>query len=366
MTAAKRNRKQKATRQGEEKHRKSSLIKSVAENSFLIALSIVIPLLLFEALMFLILQYPAFGNWGSLKIAKQIYENDTRNIIQFEPAFARYDPELTYTLKPGRFHFKNPEFNVAYRVNRLGLRDDDASLTKPDVIVLGDSEAMGWGVPQEETYAKRLEQKSRFKVINAAVSSYGTVREMRLLDRLDLSNAKYLIIHYMQNDDIENHVFAKSRNTLRISSEETYDSMRQLYRTLQAYYPGKYIRLSLKYGLGVEIGPNAGSKAAPSTVTLHDSQERLFLNAVMHASHVDLTRLQIIVLNTDADAAFSTRLREEIRQGNYPPYIKKMAVLHPVPKMDRHCFFILDEHMRATGHAVIADELFFLLTSHRF
>lgn len=366
MTAIKGSRKQKTSQQAGGKKLNSSPIKSVTANGLLIALSIIVPLLFFEALMGLILHYPSFGNWGSLKIAKQIYENDYRNIIQFEPAFARYDAELTYTLKPGHFHFSNPEFNVAYEVNRLGLRDSDASLTKPDVIVIGDSEAMGWGVPQTDTYAKYIEQKSRFKVLNAAVSSYGTVREMRLLDRLDLSNAKILIIHYMQNDDIENHFFAKNRNVLRISSQETYEETRQLYRSLKAYYPGKYIRLSLRYGLGMDIGPHAAPKGAPSSIELHDSRERLFLNAVMHASHADLTRMQIVVLNTDADATFSMRLREEIQKGDYPPHIKKIKVLHPVPKMDRQCFFTLDEHMRVKGHAVVADELFFLLTSRRF
>jgi len=40
------------------------------------------------------------------------------------------------------------EFTNEVRVNHLGVRDDEASLVAPDVIVIGDSHAMGWGVDQ--------------------------------------------------------------------------------------------------------------------------------------------------------------------------------------------------------------------------
>ena len=53
--------------------------------------------------------------------------------------------------------------------------------------MLGDSHAMGWGVEQEEALPQVLARKSGRKVLNAAVSSYGTVREMLMLDRLDTS-----------------------------------------------------------------------------------------------------------------------------------------------------------------------------------
>lgn len=338
----------------------------MAEKVFIVALGMIVPLLFFEALIFTILHYPAFGNWRSLTFVQLIYDNDYRNIIQFEPAFAQYDPELMYTLKPGTFHFQNPEFKVVYRVNRLGLRDSDESLIKPDAIVLGDSNAMGWGVRQEETYAKILEEKSRLKVLNAAVSSYGTAREMRLLDRLDTSNTKFLIIHYMQNDDIENHFFSKNRYALRTGGQRVYEDMVQLYQKQKTYYPGKYIRLTFQYGLGASTNHSAGpGKTAPIT-ELHDRREKLFLNAVMQASHVDLTRMKIIVLNTEADdPTFSKRLQAEIGNGDYPPYIKRMTVLPLAPKLDRQCFFALDEHIRAKGHAMIADEILKSLKTNR-
>jgi len=68
------------------------------------------------------------------------------NIIQMDSRCAQYDSSLFYTLKPGSFQFENREFTNDFKVNRLGLRDDEKSLNMPKAIVLGDSYAMGWGV----------------------------------------------------------------------------------------------------------------------------------------------------------------------------------------------------------------------------
>src|SRR5262247_1177276 len=58
----------------------------------------------------------------------------------------RYDPRLTYMLRFGGCHFTNVEFDTDIKVNSFGLRDDEDSLKDPEVIVLGDSQAMGFGV----------------------------------------------------------------------------------------------------------------------------------------------------------------------------------------------------------------------------
>ena len=118
-------------------------------------------------------------------VARYIYGTVARDVVQFDPAFARYDAELLYTLRPGRFTFSQFEFRTPYEVNSLGVRDDEASLAAPEIVVVGDSVAMGWGVEQDETFAQLIERRTSRRVLNASVSSYGTVRELRLLDRID-------------------------------------------------------------------------------------------------------------------------------------------------------------------------------------
>src|SRR5262249_10782394 len=103
-----------------------------------------------------------------------------RNIVQLDTGRARYDAELLYTLRPGRFTFANVEYATPYEVNSLGVRDDEASLAQPEIVVAGDSYAMGWGVQQGDAFPQVIEQKTGRRVLNAAVASYGTVRELRL------------------------------------------------------------------------------------------------------------------------------------------------------------------------------------------
>src|SRR4029077_3494943 len=110
---------------------------------------------LLEALLLLLLHVPRLT--GTLprpvrRLVQQVYRHFNRALIQFDPQCAQYDAGLTYTLKPGTCTFENIEFRTEIHVNRAGLRDEETSLDAPDVIVLGDSHAMGWGVEQDRTF----------------------------------------------------------------------------------------------------------------------------------------------------------------------------------------------------------------------
>jgi hypothetical protein len=87
------------------------------------------------------------------------------------------------------------------------LRDDEESLFSPEIVVVGDSQAMGWGVSQDLTFSSLLENALGKPILNAAISSYGTARELKILERIDLSNLKFLIIQYSDNDYRENRTY---------------------------------------------------------------------------------------------------------------------------------------------------------------
>jgi hypothetical protein len=338
----------------------SAMLKSLGVKAVLMVLGLLVPLFFFEICMIATLHYPVLGKWGLLRIAKPIYENEYRSIIQFEPALAQYDPEVTYLLKPGTFHFRNPEFDVIYRVNSAGLRNEEDALHKPEIIVLGDSEAMGWGVRQEETYAGIIARKSKRKVLNAAVSSYGTVREMRLLDRLDTSNVRHIIIHYMDNDYLENAFFYRNNNIFRISRREQYEEVVNLYLKIKKYYPGKYIHLSLRNLLresSANGDPRLPHAGAGGLQDRDEKPETVFLNAVMNVPRTDLKQVKIIVLVSERTSGFPERLQEEIKRGAYPAYIRNMKVVSLVSKLESDCYYLLDDHLRARGHERIAAEL---------
>src|SRR5215831_11818654 len=171
------------------------------------------------------------------RLVQQVYRHFNRALIQFNPQCARYDPDVTYTLKPGGCTFGNLEFENKYDVNHLGLRDSADDLVAPDVIVIGDSHAMGWGVDQNQSFPRVLGQKTGLKVLNAAVSSYATVREMRMLDRLDASHMKVLVIQYADNDQPENRAFRDEHNQLTITSRQQYETIVDHYMAQRGYYP---------------------------------------------------------------------------------------------------------------------------------
>ena len=77
---------------------------------------------------------------------------------------------------------------VDFRTNSQGLRDREFSYDrvpgKLRIVMLGDSLTVGWGVPLEDTFAKRIERMYAAagidaEVINLGVGNYNTVQEVR-------------------------------------------------------------------------------------------------------------------------------------------------------------------------------------------
>ena len=90
---------------------------------------------------------------------------------------------------------------------------------------------------QEETLARVLARASGLKVLNASVSSFGTVREMKLLDRLDTSRLKVLIVQYNDTDLVENVAFREHGGTIPILAAGQYQATVDWYRARQGYWP---------------------------------------------------------------------------------------------------------------------------------
>ena len=289
---------------------------------------------------------------------ENLYAHDVRRIIQFDPDFSRYDPEVTYTLHPNAtLQFANVEFETEIRTNHLGLRDDERSLAAPEVIVLGDSITMGWGVQQEETFAELLEARLGRPVLNAGMPSYGTVRELRFLDRLDRSRLTCLLVQYAGNDVGENLAFATAGNRLAVLPEADYrrESDRHLRRI--RYVPGKYF-------YDVFIDPlvprwRFGTRDRPRLPKTSTTPAKDFLNAFLHATVADLSQVQLIVFQVkgrnEGQSMFADRLRQHLAEGSYPGWLRRMIILPVDAALTRTHYFDLDDHPNRAGHERIAD-----------
>ena len=292
--------------------------------------------------------------------ARELYWN-VQPLIQFTRACASYHEQLTYTLRPGVCVFGAPEFLNTYDVNHLGLRDDEASLEAPEIIVLGDSHAMGWGVEQNETFAQLLEAQTGRRVLNAAVSSYGTAREILNLRRLDRSRLRAVIIQYCDNDADENRSFLKHDAQLPIATLEDYLELVERQE-------------STHYVFGHELGRLVEGATEAWRESNHGDQfeDRSFNDSgdhpnvaeeflgVLDKAGVPLGGVRIIALELSNYRQYSEfvgllqkALRSRVSAADGPTIqaFDAATVIGP-PQHYR-----LDGHLNAEGHRILADAL---------
>ena len=119
-----------------------------------------------------------------------------------------YDETLGYALKPNTSHtHKSAEFNVVYRINKLGYRGKTYSKIKPlgmfRIVLIGDSHGFGWGINDDKNiFATILDQRlSGVEVINLSVSGYGTDQEFLRLKKEGLEYQPDLVILQITGND---------------------------------------------------------------------------------------------------------------------------------------------------------------------
>lgn len=319
---------------------------------------------LFEGILAVAFVYPKSGLLPR-EVLQSIYLRELRNVIQLMPECSQYDEYVSYTLKPGSCRFRNLEFDTSYDINSAGFRDDELSLESPEVVVLGDSFAMGWGVEQEETFAQTIETSLGLRTLNAGISSFGTAREMRVLERVDMSAVKYLVVQYMENDLAENLSLLEAGD-LKIYSPEDRANVIETLVPKAEYFLGKYSLTVAFYSWHYFKGDKMFGPGEPQTQPNDSSSSRelevdSFLYALQSAN-VDTSELSIILFEVGPynmnDSNFVDALRERLNGSQAEPVrMKEMIVLDASSFLNESHYFYLDEHINALGHKAIADRL---------
>jgi len=286
-----------------------------------------------------------------LNAFRAYYTQHLRSTIQMEPGCARYDSGLFYTLKPGQCTFKNLEFENSISVNSSGTRDDEKSLLNPEIIVLGDSFTMGWGVDQDSTFEKRLEKSLRTKVLNAGISSYGTVRELMLLKRFRQDSLKVIVIQYHASDLIENKEFKDHGDSLLISSKENYETTSRNVRNRIKYYPGKHSSLLFKFWLKDRLGRMEIRKPTGK----EDAQ--YFVNVLKKSAipkHIEIIVFEISSYG-NPNNSFLSALNDELLA--HSDLQSSITTLNVQPNLTSNDYFKIDDHINHSGHKKIAAQL---------
>ncbi len=165
----------------------------------LISLAIFVCLLVIAAV---IMEFTATDLQQKMRYAR------TRDVFQYSKERVVFDPVLGYRLTPNLdVAFSNAEFSTTVRTNAVGFRDDDASLSNPDVLFLGDSYVFGWGVERADGVEKQYEQRYGKKVLNMGVPGYSSIQEMLMLFKWSKSapvTGKQVFLFVTANDFIDN------------------------------------------------------------------------------------------------------------------------------------------------------------------
>jgi hypothetical protein len=306
--------------------------------------------LIFEAIISFGLRNPHIIPGFVAPYFQDYYLSQDRKIIQVTEC-AQYDSELFYMLKPGDCAFKNREFDVMNSVNSAGLRDDQSSLEKPSIVALGDSFTMGWGIPQDKTFSQVLENTVNKKVLNAGMSSFGTAREMILLERLNLSGLDQIIIQYHPNDFEENQQYVQEGFHLRVRTPYSYDSLKEAINGRTDYFVFKHLA-GVSKSFALQLRPRK-SKIPGDTV-----QAQMFLKILKHARVGDRAR-QVVVFKIDKygenTVGFENAVDHLLTQPEFSGMnIKTVRIGSPLESED---YFILDDHINENGHAKLAHRL---------
>lgn len=309
-----------------------------------------------EGILALFLSVPALAPNNMLRGMQAYYLHFDRDLLQFNPALTQHDPDVSYLLRPGQGTFSNREFSVDIVANSVGLRDDEADLTAPEVICLGDSFCQGWGVEAPETYPALLQRADR-KVLNAGMSSFGTVRELTLLKRLDRSALKTLIIQYCSNDAIENAEFVK-KGTIHIMSPMQYKQLIRSQEEWRNYRMGDYLRRMLPliaraYNPDDPIIKEAFAEASYEA----DMGEAELFMQVLQKAPVNLSNIHVIVIDLYSPWHPKTTFIADVNRLAAAQNELNVTAIDLCGKLSDKDYFRLDDHLNAAGHITVATAL---------
>ena len=288
-----------------------------------------------------------------------VYLSGFMNCIQYDRSLSQFDSQLQYTLKPGSGTFENWEFNTTVNVNSLGLRDSEERLQAPEVIFLGDSYTMGWGVVEKDSFVRRFEEKTGKKCLNAGVSSYGTAREYLMLKRLAVDSCRLLVVQYCENDYTENYVFSQYGEQLIPEQEllDKYDRSGRINLLVKRYFPFKYLYWMLRslsshrHGNARHLSQDAVQADGQPTGTDHRASLRKVLEAVR-----GYYKGPIVLFHVDKPIypAISQQVAQVV-EDNKDLNIHWLDMRKA--RLNENDFFLFDPHLTGNGHEKVADFL---------
>ncbi|MEK7255522.1 MAG: hypothetical protein AAB316_12310 [Bacteroidota bacterium] len=293
------------------------------------------------------------------RLMKYVYGYHCRVNVAFQEGKGRYDERLFYTLKPGSFEYSNLEFSTQFQVNSAGFRDDEASLKAPEIVFLGDSYGMGWGVEQGESYAEIVGERLGLRSLNAGIASYGTAREWLALQSFPLDSCQVVVIQFCVNDEAENRAFAANGFQLKVSPPAVYEDGVRWNEVSGSYFPFKYCHAVFAWALRKmekEIARRTiqpGGEIIPPGGASQQGVAEFF--AILEKMRAQF-KGEIIVFNLG-----ETKTTHAVFE-----QFSAWLATHPMPgvhvfptheHVSTRSYFTLDDHLNSLGHKQLGEAL---------
>lgn len=293
-----------------------------------------------------------------LPAAKYYYDHFECRIIQYEPAFTRYDSTLYYSLKSNaRFTYRNHEYVNEFVTNSQGFRDDEASLSGPEIICLGDSYTLGWGADESQSFPAILEKRTGLRTLNAAMSSYGTAREGKVFSGLDTSRLKYIIWQYCFNDEEENETFLRNGRVLSKHPPQSLDSVMDLHSWTRGYFPGRHVFTMGKLLMNRSVMRSSGPTGGPTRNEVGQKKQASLFMDVVSGSGIDFSKIKVIVLDL-GPYPLQDHFIDEVRSVAAARGLSdSFLFLDCKAILAKDDFYTLDVHLTPEGNRKVAEAL---------
>jgi len=131
------------------------------------------------------------------------------------PRVGMFDPMLGWKPRPDTCaSSKRTGREVQYCINSKGLRDEEVPYEKPEgefrIVLLGDSRVFGFGVPEEQHFARILEGYFKdLEVVNMGVDGYGVDQELLALRQEGFKYNPDLVMAYVAHYRDSRHMKTK-------------------------------------------------------------------------------------------------------------------------------------------------------------
>jgi len=319
----------------------------------------------YVVLAFLLLVAPIVGNFLSygfdnaeLRRSQQLYyaAAPTRSIWQADAGCAVLDEAVGYTAKHGVCEFRNHEFDTELHYTAEGWRHPEDPI--PDlgrVLIIGDSQAMGWGVNFDKNFGYLLGERG-YKVRNYAVSSHATEQQLQLaVNSPFFREATIILLQYCENDlgknkrELSSYLEREKRVFLSQQTEKPISTLQKMSNAAAMFI--KNFSFSVLLKAPVEYVAAIGLDHRSSTYSRKQTEEHKAYLVDVLKKFPELQSKRMLVFYSN---------------GWGKPFFEWGQKLGGVELLElgleRRHYHKIDDHLTEYGHEYIASKLASVLT----